>query len=59
MKGDGRHTEATTHEANVEFGFGDGREECSSWEGHKLNITVGGGREWNKSIAWFHGWKRQ
>ncbi|XP_028058207.1 uncharacterized protein LOC114262064 [Camellia sinensis] len=42
LKGDGRHTEAAIHTDNVEFGFGDVRKECSSWEGHKPEMTVGG-----------------
>ncbi|THG07714.1 hypothetical protein TEA_009663 [Camellia sinensis var. sinensis] len=42
LKGDGIHTEAAMHIDNLEFGFGDIREECSSWEGHKPDMTVGG-----------------
>ncbi|KAL7185262.1 hypothetical protein ACSBR2_027232 [Camellia fascicularis] len=42
LKGDGIHTEVAMHTGNVEFGFGDVHEECSSWEGHKPKMTVGG-----------------
>ncbi|KAI7997855.1 hypothetical protein LOK49_LG10G02439 [Camellia lanceoleosa] len=41
-KGDGIHTWAAMHTDNLEFGFGDVHEECSSWEGHKLDMTVRG-----------------
>ncbi|KAL7170362.1 hypothetical protein ACSBR2_035268 [Camellia fascicularis] len=42
LEGDGIHTGAAMHTDNLEFGFGDVREECSSWEGHKPDMTMGG-----------------
>ncbi|KAI7990647.1 hypothetical protein LOK49_LG12G00609 [Camellia lanceoleosa] len=42
LKGDGIHTGAAMHTDNLEFGFGDVREKCSSWEGHKPDMTVEG-----------------
>ncbi|KAI8009780.1 hypothetical protein LOK49_LG06G01155 [Camellia lanceoleosa] len=42
IEGDGAHNVEAMHTDDVKFGFGVVREECSSWEGQKADIAVGG-----------------
>ncbi|KAI7994968.1 hypothetical protein LOK49_LG11G00170 [Camellia lanceoleosa] len=42
IEGDGAHNVNAMHTNDLKFGFGIVREECSSWEGQKADIAVGG-----------------
>ncbi|KAI8000367.1 hypothetical protein LOK49_LG09G01720 [Camellia lanceoleosa] len=42
IEGDGTHNVEAMHTDDVKFGFGIVRKECSSWEGQKADIAVGG-----------------